>query len=86
MKQIPLITWAQQHYDPLPSIHTLRRWCREGRIFPHPVLVGRDYRVREDATYTPASRPISLAPVTVLQSKDQIVNAIISGPTTQPRT
>ena len=79
MKQVPLIAWAQSQFDPPPSLHTLRRWCREDRIFPKPVLVGRDYRVQADAVYVPPARPIRLGKVNVIESKDSIVNAIIRG-------
>lgn len=81
IKEIPLLVWAQQRYDPLPSIHTLRRWCREGRICPQPVLVGRDYRVVSDAVYVPFKRPLRMTVLTVLKSKDPIVSKIINGKT-----
>lgn len=85
-KQIPLETWAARHYDPPPSIRTLRAWAKSGRIHPEPQMVGREYRVIESATYIPPARPVRLAPVTVLHSKDIIVNEIINrGKTSQPR-
>jgi|GEM_PF-420238 len=85
-KQIPLQDWAARHYDPPPAIRTLRAWARDGRIYPEPVLVGREYRVREDAVYQPPRRPLRIQPITVLDSQDSVVNDIIaSGKTSQRR-
>jgi hypothetical protein len=50
-KKIPLEEWAQARYEPPPSIHTLRKWARECRIFPLPEKVGRAYYVEQDARY-----------------------------------
>jgi len=85
-KQIPLTEWAARHFDPPPSIRTLRRWAREGRISPRPVLVGREYRAAEDAIYVPPAANRPLGPVPVLDSTDPVVNDIInSGKTAQRR-
>ena len=86
-KLIPITTWAERTYDPPPSIHTLRKWAREGRISPAAQLAGREYRVMEDAVYTPAPRHRPRLPkITVLESDDPIVQAILnSGKTPQPR-
>lgn len=81
-KQIPLQHWAERHYDPPPNIRTLRTWAREGRISPQPVLVGREYRVREDAVYSRTPRALRIPTITVLDSKDPIVNDIINSGTT----
>lgn len=56
-KWIPLEEWARERYKPVPSIHTLRRWCRERRIHPAPDLVGSEYRVLETAEKMGAARP-----------------------------
>ncbi len=49
---LTLERWAELRYpDDTPSINTLRRWCREGRIQPQPVKHGKLYRVVEDAQY-----------------------------------
>lgn len=56
-KWIPLTEWAAARYDPVPSIHTLRRWCREQRIHPPADKVGADYRVLETAEKLGAARP-----------------------------
>lgn len=84
-KQIPLTDWAARHFDPPPPIRTLRAWVREGRIQPQPILVGREYRAREDAVYVPQQRRLTLQPITVLQSEDPIVNDIIASGKTQKR-
>lgn len=56
--KIPLCDWASKHYSPPPSNWTLRRWAREGRIYPAPEKIGKTYYVDENATYlsdSPAS-------------------------------
>lgn len=51
-KLITLTEWCEQHYkDKLPTIQTLQRWARAGKIYPAPEKHGREYRVREDAVY-----------------------------------
>lgn len=51
-KLLTLESWAALRYpDKPPSINTLRRWCREGRIQPQPGKHGKSYRVLEDAQY-----------------------------------
>lgn len=79
-KWIPAVDWAALHYDPPPSIHTLRKWCREGRISPAAQLTGREYRVREGAVYVPRPRRRPPLPkITALATDDPVVNAIING-------
>lgn len=49
---IPLEKWAEQQYgEHAPSIYTLRRWARDGKIRPVPKKHGRTYFVRADAAY-----------------------------------
>jgi predicted site-specific integrase-resolvase len=44
--------WAAAQYgDSRPSAQTLRRWVRQGRIFPVPQKHGRTYFVEETARY-----------------------------------
>lgn len=50
-KKIPLTEWARARYSPPPSIHTLRKWARDCRIFPIPEKTGRTYYCDEDARY-----------------------------------
>lgn len=56
-KWIPLQEWAQARYSPVPSIHTLRRWCRENQIHPPADKVGAEIRVLETAEKVGAARP-----------------------------
>jgi hypothetical protein len=49
MKKIPLTAWASSRYDPPPSAWVLRKWVREGEIYPPPELVGSKYYVSETA-------------------------------------
>lgn len=47
-----LSEWAQAKYGAhAPHINTLRRWVREGRIFPQPQKVGKTYFVLPTAEY-----------------------------------
>lgn len=48
-KKIPLCQWGEARYDPPPSAWTLRRWVREGQIYPPPEKVGKGYYVHPDA-------------------------------------
>lgn len=50
--------WAEQKYgDDSPSIGTLRRWARDGKIYPAPVKQGRSYFVQPDAEYLNLTTP-----------------------------
>lgn len=85
-KYIPIATWAARRYDPPPSKHTLRMWCRTGRITPAPEIVGREYRVREDAVLLqPEKRHPRPPKITVLESDDPIVNDILNSGKTSKR-
>ena len=59
-KQITLMAWAAVRFDPPPSLWTLRRMAREGRIEPAPVKVGKSYFVPEDALPVDPNRKPSL--------------------------
>lgn len=48
-KLIPITTWAAARYDPPPSDWTLRRWARDGELWPPPEKVGKEWYVRQDA-------------------------------------
>lgn len=54
-KKITLRAWAEQRFDPPPSIHTLRKWARDCWIFPLPEKIGRTYYVEQDARFTGSS-------------------------------
>ncbi len=65
--EILLTTWAARRFpDKPPSIHTLRRWVREQKIYPRPVKTGREYRVAENAVYVNWNDP---------ESREQISDA-----------
>jgi hypothetical protein len=83
LKQILLSDWARRNFDPPPSIRTLRSWARSGRIVPQPELVGREYRVSENAAYVRPRRTFHIPTITVLHSKDPIVNEILASGKTQ---
>lgn len=50
-KLLNLQECAAEVYTTPPSLSTLRRWTREGRIYPAPELHGKEYKVQPDAIY-----------------------------------
>jgi hypothetical protein len=51
-KLVPLRIWAHDLYgEHAPFIGTLRRWARDGKIYPSPKKHGRSYFVEPDARY-----------------------------------
>ncbi|ELO4292071.1 MULTISPECIES: excisionase [Enterobacter] len=50
-KLLNLQEWAAEVYTTPPSLSTLRRWTREGRIYPAPELHGKEYKVQPNAIY-----------------------------------
>lgn len=55
-KLLNLQEWAEETYSKPPSLSTLRRWTREGRIYPPPELHGKEYKVQPDASYVDPSK------------------------------
>jgi len=47
--KITLAAWAAARYDPPPSAWVLRKWVRQGEIYPPPELVGKTYYVDDKA-------------------------------------
>jgi hypothetical protein len=82
-KRITLQQWDKKHFDPPHSTRTLRAWAKDGKIQPKPELIGREYRVMEDAVYVPTMRPLNIPPITVIESQDSVVNEIIASGQTQ---
>lgn len=57
-KLILLTEWGAAHFDPPPSLWTLRRMAREGQIQPAPRKAGKAYYVDPDARWVdPEARP-----------------------------
>lgn len=57
-KKISLETWAAQVYgDDAPHRNTLRRWAREGHLYPKPEKHGRSYYVAPHARYIDPKKP-----------------------------
>lgn len=50
-QKLPLTDWAARQYAKPPTLATLRRWVREGKIYPAPELHGRAYVVEPEARY-----------------------------------
>jgi predicted site-specific integrase-resolvase len=49
---MPLDAWASAKFGVhAPCVGTLRRWARDGKIFPAPKKIGRSYYVSERAEY-----------------------------------
>ncbi|HAT7514660.1 TPA: excisionase [Kluyvera ascorbata] len=55
-KLMNLQEWADSVYSTPPSLSTLRRWCREGRIYPTPERHGKEYRLVPDSIYVDPSK------------------------------
>ncbi|MCE0491406.1 excisionase [Pantoea sp. Mb-10] len=50
-KLLNLLEWASETYSKPPSLSTLRRWVRQGRIYPCPELHGREYMLEPGSIY-----------------------------------
>lgn len=51
-QEIKLETWAAAKFgEHAPHIGTLRRWARDGKIYPVPRKIGRDWMVSPRADY-----------------------------------
>lgn len=62
-KLLNLREWAAEVYSLPPSLSTLRRWVREGKIYPAPELHGKEYKLRPDAIYVnPSKKNLRLKP------------------------
>lgn len=59
-KKILLEEWGKEHFDPPPSLWTLRAMARAGKISPRPVKVGKSYYVAQDAQVVDPSRRLTL--------------------------
>ncbi|WP_312939443.1 excisionase [Stutzerimonas balearica] len=51
MALLTLEEWAKQTYETPPTLNTLRRWARDGFIYPAPEKHGRSYFVSPSARY-----------------------------------
>lgn len=51
MMKITLKEWAEPKYSKIPTDATLRRWARDGWIYPMPEKRGRQYFVERDAIF-----------------------------------
>lgn len=59
-KKIRLEQWGREHFDPPPSLWTLRSMVRAGKISPRPVKVGKAYYVDPTAEVVDPHRRLSL--------------------------
>jgi hypothetical protein len=68
-QKVTLEKWGEDSFAPPPSLSTLRKWAREGRISPAPVKHGRSYYVDPDAHYTEPEKTQALPPGSSLLSR-----------------
>jgi hypothetical protein len=59
-KMVLLLAWGRAHFDPPPSLYTLRSMVRTGKIEPAPVKVGKSYYVDLDARVVDPNRRLTL--------------------------
>lgn len=59
-KAILLEEWGKAHFDPPPSLWTLRAMARAGKIQPRPVKVGKAYYVQPEAQVVDPSQRLTL--------------------------
>jgi hypothetical protein len=59
-KLILLEQWGAAHFEPAPSLWTLRAMARTGKISPNPVKVGKAYYVDPDARVVDPNRAPTL--------------------------
>ena len=62
--KILLRAWAERRYDPAPSDFVLRKWAREGQIYPPPEKVGKEWMVDERAERMTSNAPTLLDRIT----------------------
>ena len=55
-KKVLLEQWGREHFDPPPSLWTLRAMARAGKISPSPVKIGKAYYVEQDAEVVSTAR------------------------------
>ena len=64
-----LSEWAAKRYTPAPSLFTLRKWARNGEIWPAPEKVGWSWYVDESAQRISSSPDAGLTLVQRMQSR-----------------
>jgi hypothetical protein len=60
MQRLNMQEWLNKRYSKAsaPSPLTVRRWIRDGRIYPPPVKQGRSYFFHPDAEYMDPAQPL----------------------------
>lgn len=82
MTEITLQRWATLRYgDDAPHDNTLRRWARDGFIYPMPRKQGRAYFVDESAIYLRPGDPIPehLIPKRPDVPRGRLLSRLVSG-------
>lgn len=62
MTKLTLAEWAADHFKTPPSLNTLRKWAREGRITPKPLKHGRNYYVEANSHYLESEKLVRRTP------------------------
>jgi hypothetical protein len=60
--KIKLSDWAKRYFANPPNIRTLRRWAKNGNIYPRPIKAGREYVCCPDAEYVDHTTHIAVNP------------------------
>ncbi|XHF49461.1 MAG: excisionase [Enterobacter roggenkampii] len=80
-KLLTLERWAEERYEDPPQIGTLRKWARNGNIYPPPEKEGTQYMVRPDAIFIRPNK--YCAAINTSQSrfprKGRLIERIIDG-------
>ncbi|ARC39577.1 MULTISPECIES: excisionase [Citrobacter] len=83
MKLLSLERWAEERYEEPPQIGTLRKWARNGNIYPPPEKEGTEYKVRPDAIFIRPNKYCKTVNTNPNQSryplKGRLIERIIDG-------
>ncbi|OHX10478.1 hypothetical protein BI347_22135 [Chromobacterium sphagni] len=60
-----------------PGLATLRRWARDGLIFPPAQKVGRKWLVEPSAAYLPAGNLVPVRPTAAMLQRNPLIKRIM---------
>ncbi|NHQ83198.1 hypothetical protein HA051_16660 [Chromobacterium vaccinii] len=60
-----------------PGLATLRRWARDGLIFPPAQKVGRKWLVEPSAAYLPAGNLVPVLPTAAMLQRNPLIKRIM---------
>ncbi|WP_320734513.1 excisionase [Enterobacter sp. 214E4] len=81
VKLMSLESWAAARYEDPPRIGTLRKWARNGNIYPPPEKEGTEYKVRPDAIFIRPNKYSKTVNINQSRypSKGRLIERIIDG-------